>query len=280
MTEALPRNIAGLAFRRSGSGIESRASEGFWALWRHNADALRALGMRPSKRHEGSQAEHWIVTWSPGKVAADVVDQRVTDLQLELFAAQRKTSDSEAIAAQRTREIMREQDVDRELRTDIARNKLIERFGAMSDTDLILAAQAAGRSTWQQWHSFCVNKKRLLEFTNVDARISLTQAVWLLDLVDQTSAKAAHVRDNLVASDTAVDWPDEDVAAAVESLCRADHDQARVENGAGWSKAHSSKGHWCMGMIKNGGADRDIGIDAARALVGKYSRQLAKREAA
>lgn len=280
MTEALPRNIAGLAFSRSGRGIESRASEGFWALWRHNSDALRALGLRPSKRHEGSQAEHWIVTWSPGKVAADVVDQRITDLQLALFASQRKTSESEAIAAQRTREVMREQDVDREQRTESARRKLAARFGDLVDTDLIAAAQAQGRATWQQWHSFCVNKKRMLEFSAIEARISLAQAVWLTELVDQTAAKASHMRDNLSASDNAVDWLDDEVVAAVESLCRHDSDQAREGNGVGWSKAHSSRGHWCMGMIKNGGADRMIGIDAARALVGKYSKQLARGEAA
>lgn len=280
MTEALPRNIAGLIFYRSGRGIESRASEGFWALWRHNSDALRALGMRPSKRNEGSKLEHWIVTWSPGKVAADVVDQKVADLQLELFAAQRNTSEHEVVVAQRNREIQREQDADRELRTDIARGKLVERFGGLADTDLTAAAQAAGRACWQQWHSFCVSKRRLLEFSAVEARISLAQAVWLTELVDQTAVKAEHLRDNIKSSDDAVDWPDDDVAAAVEILCWSDHDQAREENGAGWSKAHSSKGHWCHGMIRNGGADRSIGIDAARSMVGKYSRQLQKGEAA
>ena len=150
----------------------------------------------------------------------------------------------------------------------------------MADADLIAAAQAEGRKTWQHWHSFCVNKRKLSEFSDIDARISLTQAVWLLDLVDQTTAKAATLRDNLTASDDAVDWPDDEVAAAVESLCWADHDQAREENGAGWSKADSSRGHWCAGMIRMGGANRGIGIEAARAVVGKYSKQLAKGEVA
>jgi hypothetical protein len=203
----------------------------------------------------------------------------IEDLQLSLFAAQRKTSDAQAEAARRFREAEREQDEDRQLRADIARRKLICRFGSMADTDLITAAQAAGRACWQQWHSFCVNKKRLLEFTNVDARISMTQAAWLLDLVDQTTAKAEHLRDNLIASDNAVDWSDDDVTAAVESLCWHDSDQAREANGAGWSKADSSRGHWCHGMIKRGGADRSIGIDAARGIVGKYNRQLTKRAA-
>lgn len=218
------------------------------------------------------------MTWSPGKVAVDVVDQRITDLQLELFAAQRKTSESEVIAAQPKREIMREHDTDRELRTDIARGKLIEPFGTLADGDLIAAAQGEGRKCCQQWHAFCVNKKRLLEFSAIDARISLAQAVWLPELVDRTTAKALHVRENLIATDTAVDWSDDDVVSAVDVLTWADRDQAGEENGAGWSKADSSRGRWCARDDQNGAADRMIDIDSARSMVGKYSRQL-KREA-
>lgn len=276
MTNSMPKNFAGLAFSVTGTGPEAIATEGFWSLWRHDANALRALGFRPKKRNEGSKAEYWIVTWAAGKIAVDVVDRAVQDLQLALFAAQRNSSDHVAEVARRNREITREQDADRELRVDAARVRLVERFGDLADTDLVASAQSSGRACWQQWRSFCVSKKRLLELSAVDARISVVQAAWLIDLVYQTTVKAECVRENLKAGDNEVDWPDADVVRAVESLCWSDTDQAREENGQGWSKADTSKGHWCAGMIKMGGANRSIGIDAARAIVGKYSRQLGR----
>ena len=274
------RDFAGLRFVGHDDGVRSDASEGFWALWRHDRDEMRRLGFRVTKLKVDWQTEKWVVYIDIGKLPMDLVMSGVEDLQLALFAAQRKSADSEAETARRNREVQREQDLDRENRIDIAHSKLISRYGNLADPELIASAQASGRECWQQWRSFCVSKKRFVEFSAIDARISLAQAAWLLDLVDQTEAKATHVRDNLTASGTEVDVPDDEVVAAVESLCWSDSDQATEENGAGWSKAHSSKGHWCHGMIKSGGANRDIGIDAARNIVGKYTKQLARGEAA
>jgi hypothetical protein len=57
MTQVLPRPIAGLRFHEDYvDGIRSDASEGFWALWRHDADALRAVGIRPVKKNPDSKA--------------------------------------------------------------------------------------------------------------------------------------------------------------------------------------------------------------------------------
>jgi hypothetical protein len=269
-TPVTPPRFAGLVW----ADLQAPANERFWELYRYRAgEGKRTLALAGITARKFDDA--WTVHYNPAAAGAKATDITST-LELLVFAARRKTDDAIAETARRNRQIQREQDEDRELRTDIARRKLISHFGDLADPDLIAAAQAEGRKTWQQWHSFCVSKKRLLEFSGIDARISLSQAAWLLDLVDQTTAKAAHLRDNLTASDNAVDWTDDEVAAAAESLCWHDMHQATEENGAGWSKADSSKGHWCHGMIKRGGADRMIGIDAARAIIGKYARQLQK----
>ncbi|QYO75617.1 hypothetical protein [Devosia salina] len=269
-TPVTPPPFAGLVW----TDLQAPANERFWELYRFpGGEGKRTLGLAGITARKLEDA--WTVSFNP-TVAGDKAADIVSTLELLVFAARRKTDDAIAETARRNREMQREQDQDRELRADIARRKLVDHFGDQTDTDLISAAQAAGRACWQKWHNFCVNKRKMAEFTNVDARISLAQAVWLTELVDQTARKAEHLRDNLTASDNAVDWPDDQVVSAVESLCWADHDQAREENGEGWSKADSSKGHWCHGMIKSGGANRSIGIDAARAIVGKYSRQLEK----
>ena len=269
-----PPKFAGLVW----TDLQAPATERFWELYRfRGGEGKRTLALAGITARKIDDA--WIVVFDP-TTAGDKAADTVSTLELLVFAARRKTDDAIAETARRNREVQREQDQDRELRADIARRKLVTRFGDQADADLIAAAQTEGRKTWQHWHSFCVSKRRMAEFTNAGARISLAQAVWLTELVDQTVAKAEHLRDNLVASDAAVDWPDDEVASAVESLCWHDMDQAREENGEGWSKADSSRGHWCNGMIRNGGADKMIGIDAARSLVGKYHRQLERGEAA
>lgn len=276
MTEDIvdPPHFAGLIW----NDLQATATERFWSLYNHaNRDgqrALKAVGITVHKAESG-----WIVRFDPAVAGIIAAEDVIGTLELAEFAMGRDLSEHQRHVAQ----VQREEEVEarelKELKRQGARAKLVTRFGAVADPDLITAAQMEARTCWQQWHSFCVSKKRLLEFSAIDARISLSQAVWLTELVDQTAAKAEHVRDNLVASDAAVDWCDDEVVGAVESLCWHDMDQATEENGSGWSKADSSKGHWCHGMIRLGGPNRDIGIDAARAILGKYSRQL-KKEAA
>lgn len=272
-TPVTPPRFAGLAWDDS----KAPATERFWTLYRYRAgEGKRTMGLAGITARKTNDA--WIVYFNP-VVAGDKAADIVSTLEVSVFAirpASPQVLDVERIRAEEESRVRGAKDMKR----SNARRKLIDRFGDQADADLITAAQTEGRKIWQQWHSFCVGKKKLLEFSAMDARISLTQAAWLLDLIDQTSVKAAHLRDNLTASNNAVEWSDDEVADAVESLCWHDMDQATEENGAGWSKADSSKGHWCSGMIRNGGADRSIGIDAARRVVGKYSRQLAKGEAA
>lgn len=181
-------------------------------------------------------------------------------------------------AAARQREIDDERAKDRELSNAAARRTLAKRFGDLADTELAAAAKKLGSECWTRWGAFCVNKKRICDFTGVDVVLSLRQAVWLCELVDRTEQKSEQVRENLKASDADVDWSDDEVGRAVETLTWADHDRATSENGLGWSKADSSRGHWCNAMIRAGGTDKMIGIDAARAIVGKYRNQLARGE--
>lgn len=271
-TTVTPPNFAGLVWL----DLRAPATERFWELYRYRAgEGKRTLALAGITARKVDDA--WTVSFNP-TTAGDKATNIISYLELLDFAARRKTDDAIAETARRNREIQREQDEDRELRADIARDKLTSRFGEKSDADLAAAAQAAGRACWSQWHNFCVQKRKFIAFIG-EVPITLGQAVWLMDLVDQTEAKAAKTRDNLVSSEAAVDWSDEEVARAVETLTVHDSDQASEENGFGWSKADSSRGHWCMGMIRLGGADHNIGIDAARSIVGKYARQL-KRETA
>nr|WP_295884160.1 hypothetical protein [uncultured Devosia sp.] len=271
-TPVTPSRFAGLAW----DDLQAPATERFWTLYRYRTgEGKRTMALAGITARKTDDA--WIVYFNP-VVAGDKAADIVSTLELSVFAIRPvppHVLDVDRIRAEEQAKAREAKD----LKRSNARNKLVDRFGTLADTDLIAAAQAQGRATWQQWHGFCVSKKRICEFSAIDARISLSQAAWLTELVDQTSAKAAHLRDNLTASNNAVEWSDDEVADAVESLCWHDMDQATEENGAGWSKADSSKGHWCSGMIRNGGADRSIGIDAARSVVGKYSRQLAKGEA-
>lgn len=272
-TPISPPPFAGLVWDH----FQAPATERFWELYRYRAgEGKRTLALAGITARKIDDA--WVVFFDP-TIAGDKAADAVSTLELLVFALRPVSQHQLDVDRIRAEEQARVREA-KDLQRSSARRKLIARFGELADADLITAAQAAGHACWEQWGSFCVGKKRLLEFSAVGARISLTQASWLLDLIDQTAAKAVHVRDNLAESDAAVDWPDDDVAAPVESMCWHDHDQAREENGEGWSKADSSRGRWCWGMIMNGGADRDIGIDAARSIVGKYSRQLKRGEAA
>lgn len=244
--------------------------EQFWSVWRHDRAAVVALGLRCKK-----DGDAWFVEDTLG-IIDDARLSVAEDLQLAAFAVGRDRSEHQRIVDQQARidEDIRRRE--KEGKRDFTRGKLITRFGDQADTDLVAAAQREGMATLTQWGAFCVNKAKMHTFTAADAKISLVQAVWLTELVDQTTTKAETTRNNLKASDNAVDWSDDDVVSAVERLTWDDHDRAGIENGLGWSKADSSKGHWCWGMIKRGGADRMIGIDAARAIVGKYAGQLGR----
>lgn len=272
-TPVAPPRFAGLVWNDN----QAPASDRFWSLYRYQANTgkitLARAGITASKV-DGV----WTVLFNP-LVAGDKAADIVSTLELSVFAIRPKSQyiiDADQVRAEEQAKVREEKDTKRAF----ARRVLVERFGDMADAELVAAAQAEGRKIWQQWHSFCVQKRRLLDFSATDARISLTQALWLMEIVDLTAKKAATQRETLVARDDAVDWSDAEVVRAVEFLTTHDSDQASVENGLGWSKADSSKGHWCAGMIRNGGADRSIGIDAARAVVGKYASQMQRGEAA
>ena len=254
------------------------ATPAFWSLYDHadraGARALNTVGNTIVK-NEGP----WTVHFDPAAAAPNAVRDAITEIELAAFAHGLKSSDRDR-EQQKTMsadEIQREET--KAYRRDVARRKLAKRFGDVSDADLVSVAKSVGMACLAQWGAFCVNKRKMHEFTSVHP-VSLVQAAWLLELVDQTTAKAVSVRENLKAGVQDVDWPDDEVARAVADLTFEDSDRAGEANGRGWSKADSSRGHWCAGMVRNGGADRDIGIDAARSMVGKYGRQLGKREAA
>ncbi|GLQ53620.1 hypothetical protein [Devosia nitrariae] len=254
------------------------ATDRFWALYNHGdragQRALASVGIYARK----DDRRQWFVFFSPGKVDPVVVTDTITQIELDVFAAGLRTSDR----AREQQQAINDEDLERremrDRRRNIARVKLTARYGEMTDGELIAEAKREGRNLLREWGAFCVNSKRMWSFTTIDAPLSLLQAVWLTELVDRTRDKVAAARENIVAKGNAVDWHDDQIVLAVEFLTDDDMDRASSENGVGWSKADSSRGHWCRGMIRRGGADRDIGIDAARQILRKYEKQLGMRD--
>jgi hypothetical protein len=274
MTEIVaPPAFAGLVWDE----LSAPATDQFWALYNHKdrsgAQALRAIGIVARK-----EGKNWFVFWVPEKAAADVVVDTISQLELDAFAAMIKTSDAARAQQQAVSEDQRQHREMRDRKRQRARETLTARYGAMTDGELVDAAQREARRLYYEWGAFCTNSKKIYSFV-ATGQISLIQAVWLTELVDSTKEKVAAARETIVAKEDAVEWSDEEVILAVERLTEDDRDRAGVENGVGWSKADTSRGHWCWGMIRRGGADRDIGIDAARQILSKYAKQLGRRDA-
>lgn len=258
---------------------QAKPTERFWSLYHHNNQAgrraMESVGIFARKENW----KGWTVYFSPAGIDPDVIFNTISQLELDGFAAGLKVSDSQRSQQQAVDKEERQRREERDRRREQARAKLIDRFGSMTDGELIAAAKKEAGHELFLWSAFCVNSKRMWSFANPGTPLSLIQAIWLTELVDRTRQKVNDARENIVAKPDAVDWSDADVVRAVETLTEDDMDRASSENGIGWSKADSSRGHWCRGMIRRGGADRMIGIDAARQILRKYEKQLGMRDA-
>lgn len=137
-----------------------------------------------------------------------------------------------------------------------------------------------GKDCLKRWGEFTVQKAWLRQLTAKPAEDLYSPDVdQIRQLVRETEEKAAHrlfAMRKAPPATQCIDWSDEYVAACVTYLTGLDHDRASDQNREGWSKSDSSTGHMIHAVLRGGNVDDQPAVlNAARALLGKYHRQLA-----
>lgn len=127
-------------------------------------------------------------------------------------------------------------------------------------------------ATLKKYGEFTPAKTRLREFATAEIL-----DYWEMDevrkLIAAADKKAAKMLDGVRTEPAGygVDWRDAEVVAAVVYFTAVDADMAEIRNRSGWSRAHTSAGHWCHANLET---NRTEALKKAREILVSYSVQL------
>lgn len=132
--------------------------------------------------------------------------------------------------------------------------------------------QAEALATLQKYGEFTPAKARLRKLAAAETLhfYEMDEVTKFIAAADKKATKMlTAVRDE--PAGYGVDWRDAEVIAAVVYLTAVDSDMAEIRNRSGWSRSHTSAGHWCYANLES---HREEALKKARQILLGYGVQL------
>jgi hypothetical protein len=261
MTDKTPPDFLSMTWREDGYRGFSAVMPlpDYWPIHNAERDELRAAGITCGTDGHGT----WHVYYNP---KYDKTDAHQLCPQLETAYAAKIQEARDKVAAAEQADERRREDARRDHEEWLEGN-----------ADMIQRTVERARALQYSYRDSVKDKVKLAAALSLPiTRRSLTD-IHELTVAAEKKIAANNVRYGEKYADAAggVDWADDVVVRAVETLTGLDDDYAEERNGIGWSAGHSSAGHWCHGALQDE-RYRTNALKLARVLVASYIDQLSR----
>lgn len=264
-----PPAICGLELEYDSGGYAGAPTEEFWGWYNQCRVEMKHLGFGVRKDDDGA----WHVLWCEKWVRTGAIDETVGKVRAAVEREQQvRKAQNDRLLAEAAR---RKADTERRYETEQRMAEQDRAWVEATQATRVEAARATALANLTRWGEAVVKGRRLVELLDID-RLRLAELVEIESL-NKLTTKKVEEREAKARSLTAgvgVDWSADTVVAGIKALTQADQDRAQHRNDIGWSKADSSNGHFCYGMLEE---DRELAVKMGRSIIGPYARQLVEK---